>query len=343
MLMSRFFTWRRLFLYSAYFTGVFSIIISLFISEHAWNLHKTVRLIEKSWDTRGTNYSEYGWIDKAAHAIFAGHEDISQYNDLFWVKYHELDESEDGSFRREDLETCEPGYEPEWVTANAGYDKWGFVMYRTDYDEDDETWTKSVRHINHTIRTHLELEATHEGKDCDPNLVRDHAVLEIIEDKENLENAPAQTIRAMWRQRVDDGLVENGFKMGGWQHGWYRLRLNGETTGTAEPNGLALNLCLMYDWHARSSMMLASSGLPATGPRDPWEPFLVAVDGMWSKDGYMYLTSWAHEYAGVYGVALSLLFTDFHGKTFEREMERSAPRMFMGRLLRLYKQEASRY
>lgn len=331
--MAPFLTWRRLFLYSAYFSGVFSIIISLFISKHAWSLHKTVRLIEKSWDIRGHNYSEYGWIDKASHAILAGHEDVSEYNDLFWAKYYELDESEEGVFKREKMGPCEPGYEPEWVNANAGYEQWGFVVYRTDYDEDHEAWAKTVRHINHTIRTHLELEATNEGKDCDPKHIRDRAVLQFIEDKLTLENAPIETVRTMWRQRVDDGLVEKGFKMGGWQYGWFRLNLNSGETDFKRPTGLALNLCLVYDWHARVSMALASGGVPATGPRDPWEPFLMAVDGMWNTDKYMHLTSWAEEYTGTYGVALSLLLNDFHGKTFEREMERSAPRMFMGRLL----------
>jgi hypothetical protein len=56
----------------------------------------------------------------------------------------------------------------------------------------------------------------------------------------------------------------------------------------------------------------------------------LALDGMWSPDNYMYLTTWAHGYQGFYGVALSILFNDFHGKTFEREMERHAPGMFMG-------------
>ena len=284
--MSRFFTWRRLFVYSAYFTGVFSLIIGLFISQQAWAIHKTVRLIEKSWDARGHNYSEYSWIDKATHALLAGHEDVSKYNDIFWAKYDELDMT-DGIFVRANLKTCEPGYEPDWVTANAGYQKWGFVMYRTDYDEDDETWAKTVRHINHSIRAHLEIEATHDGAECDPELVRDRAVLEIIEDRETLNGADADTVRALWRKRVDDGLVDKSFKMGGWNWGWYRVNLSkGKSRGQDEgeskaeeeeeneeipqANGLSLNLCLMYDWSARALMQLAQGGLPAGGPRDPW-------------------------------------------------------------------------
>lgn len=340
--MARWFTWRRLFVYSAYFTGVFSLLIGLFISKHVWTLHTTIRAIEKSWDVRGHNYSEYGWIDKAAHALLAGHEDVSEYNDLFWAKYHELDDKDGkpGEFNRSNLKPCEPGYEPRWVTDNAGYDKWGFVMYRTDYDEDDEAWAESVRHMNHTIRAHLELEAITEGYECDPDHVRDRAVLEIIEDETTLKDAPLDKVRALWRERVDAGLVESGMKMGGWRWGWFRLNLNrgrkagDDTEGEDAPaklNGLSLNLCLVYDWHTRVLMSFAHQGMPATGPRDPWEPFLVAVDGMWSAEEYQYLTSWAHEYAGTYGVALSLLFNDFHGKTFEREMERSAPAMLMGK------------
>jgi hypothetical protein len=159
-----------------------------------------------------------------------------------------------------------------------------------------------------------------------------------------LENASPETIRALWRERVDAGLVDSTFKMGGWRYGgWLRLNLNfpkgdddGESDGTSrkKANGMALNLCLMYDSSTRYMMYLAATSLPATGPRDPWEPFLLAIDGTWSNDSYMYLTSWAHEYPGSYGVALSILFNDFHGKTFEREMERQAPHMFMGELFK---------
>ncbi len=339
--MSSWFTPRRFLVYSAYFIGVFSLIIGLIVSKHAWELHTTVRLIEKSWDLRGHDYRNASWIDKAAHALLAGHEDVSEYNDLFWAKFAELDEAEDGqgSFDRSNLTSCEPGYEPEWAVANSAYAKWGFVLYRTDYDEDAETWAATVRHINQTIRTHLEIEATDDGHECDPELVRDRAVLEIIEDRENLDGATPETVRALWRKRVDDGLVDETFKMGGWQWGWFRLNLNmGDNEGKNDDgerktaNGIALNLCLMYDWHTRVVFRLASSGLPATGPRDPWEPFLVAIDGLWSPDRYMYLTSWAHGYTGSYGVALSLLFNDFHKATYEREMERHAPYMFMGEL-----------
>lgn len=338
--MASWFTPRRFLVYSAYFVGVFSLLIGLFISKHVWNIHTTVRLIEKSWDVRGHDYRNASWIDKAAHALFAGHEDVSEYNNLFWAKYAQLEtvENAQGSFNRSNLTTCKPGYTPEWADANAGYDKWGFVLYRTDYDEDDETWTKRVQYMNHTIRTHLEVEATHDGSECDPELVRDRAVLEIIESRETLENASPETIRALWRERVDSGLVDNsGFKVGGWQYGgWLRVNLckGDDDTDCKKPNGMSLNLCLMYDSSSRIMMQLADSGLPATGPRDPWEPFLLAIDGTWSPGSYMYLTSWAHEYPGSYGVALSILYNDFHGKTFEREMERQAPYMFMGELVK---------
>jgi hypothetical protein len=341
VLMPSFFTPRRFLVYSAYFAGVFSLIIGLFISKHAWNLNTTIRLIEKSWDLRGHDYGNASWMDKATHALLAGHEDVSEYNDLFWAKIAELNQAEDGqgSFDRSNLSSCEPGYQPEWAVANGAYDKWGFVLYRTDYDEDAETWAATVRHLNHTIRTHLEIEATNDGRECDPELVRDRAVLEIIDDRENLDGATSETIRALWRKRVDDGLVEESFKMGGWQFGWFRLNLSkGNDEGKTDDgerktaNGISLNLCLMYDWHARVMFHLATSGVPATGPRDPWEPFLVAIDGLWSPDRYMYLTSWADGYTGSYGVALSLLFNDFHQATYEREMERHAPYMFMGKL-----------
>jgi hypothetical protein len=338
--MPSWFSPRRLLVYSAYFAGVFSLVIGLFISKHAWDIHTTVRLIEKSWDLRGHDYSNASWIDKATHALLAGHEDVSEYNDLFWAKYAELNEAKDGqgSFDRSNLTSCQPGYEPEWVDANGANAKWGFVLYRTDYDEDAETWAATVRHINHTIRTHLEIEATNDGHECDPGLVRDRAVIEIIEDRENLNGAASETVRALWRKRVDDGLVEESFKMGGWQFGWFRLNLNKYDESKTDDgerktaNGMALNLCLMYDWNARVAFQLATRGVPATGPRDPWEPFLVAIDGLWSPDRYMYLTSWAQGYTGSYGVALSLLFNDFHQETYEREMERHAPYMFEGEL-----------
>jgi hypothetical protein len=335
--MAPWFTPRRFLVYSAYFTGVFSLLIGLFISRHVWDIHTTIRLIEKSWDVRGHDYSNASWIDKASHALLAGHEDVSKYNDLFWAKYHELDTAENGqgSFNRSNLTTCKPGYAPEWVDKNAGYDKWGFVLYRTDYEEDDEEWAETVQHINHTIRAHLEIEATHDGNECDPDLVRDRAVIEIIEDRETLENASPETIRALWRERVDAGLVDSTFKIGGWRYGgWLRVNLSKAKDDGEKANGMALNLCLMYDSSTRYLMYLAATSLPATGPRDPWEPFLLAIDGTWSNDSYMYLTSWAHEYPGSYGVALSILFNDFHGKTFEREMERQAPHMFMGELFK---------
>jgi hypothetical protein len=337
--MARWFTPRRFLVYSAYIVGTFSLLIGVIISKHVWDIHATIRIIEKSWDVRGHDYRNASWLDKAAHALLAGHEDMSEYNDLFWAKFAELDPVENGqaSFDRSNLTVCKPGYAPEWVDANARYEKWGFVLYRTDYDEDEEVWAETVRHINQTIRTHLEIEATHDGNECDPDLVRDRAVLEIIEDRETLEGAGLETIRALWRERVDAGLVDSSFKMGGWQYGWFRLNLgkhkdDGQPDGAdrKKANGLALNICLVYDFSTRAMMQLTANGLPATGPRDPWEPFLLALDGMWSPDNYMYLTTWAHGYQGFYGVALSILFNDFHGKTFEREMERHAPGMFMG-------------
>jgi len=338
--MASWLTPRRLLVYGAYFWGAFSLILGLFISKHAWSIHKTVRLIEKSWDARGHNYSDWGWTDKALHAVFAGHEDTSDYDKLFWTKYKELNGTEngEGSFDRSNLTTCKPGYEPEWVNANAGYEKWGFVLYRADYEDDDDTWAANLRHINYTIRAHLEIEATHDGAECDPSHVRDRAVLEVIEDRETLHNATVDTVRELWRKRVDDGLVDASMKIGGWNYGWHRINLNrgkGEPTTWAKagamPNGLGLTVCLMYDANAQLMFSLYNSGLPATGPRDPWEPFLVAVDGMFSHERYMYLTSWAHEYHGSYGVALSILFNDFHGRVFLREMERQAPRLFMGK------------
>jgi hypothetical protein len=341
--MARWFTPRRCLVYSAYFVGVFSLIVGMFISRHVWDIHTTVRLIEKSWDARGYNYRNISWPSKAAHALFAGHEDASEYNDLFWAKYDEITTVENGhgSFNRSNLTTCEDGYAPKWADANAGYDKWGFVLYRTDYNDDDETWAEIVKYLNHTIRTHLEIEATHSGSDCDPDLVRDRAVLEIIEDRETLAGATIETIRTLWRKRVDDGLVDSTFKIGGWQYGgWLRVDLHkgagdSESDGKnrKKANGMALNLCLMYDSNTRFSMFLANQSFPATGPRDPWEPFLLAIDGLWSNGSYMYRTSWAHGYPGFYGVALSILFNDFHGKTFEREMERQAPYMFRGELV----------
>lgn len=336
--MARWLTPRRFLVYSAYFVGVFSVIVGLFISKHVWNIHTTIRIIEKSWDVRGRDYRNSSWLDKAGHALFAGHEDVSEYNDLFWAKFHELDETENGpgSFNRSNLTTCEHGYVPEWADANAGYDKWGFVLYRTDYEEDDEDWAETVQHMNHTIRTHLEIEATRDGSECDPDLVRDRAVLEIIEDRETLENAEFETIRALWRQRVDGNLVDSTTKMGGWRYGgWFRLNLRqADDANYKKPNGMALNLCLVYDMGTRFMMRLSSSGFAATGPRDPWEPFLLAIDGTWDPDTYMYLTTWAHEYTGSYGVALSVLFNNFHGRTFEREMERQAPYMFKGELVK---------
>ena len=336
--MSSWLTPRRVLVYSAYFAGSFSLIIGLIISKHVWAIHTTVWLIEKSWDLRGHDYRNASWVDKASHALLAGHEDVSEYNDLFWAKFAELDTEKGGQgfFDRTNLSSCEPGYEPEWVVANGGYDKWGFVLYRTDYDEDAENWAATVRHINHTIRTHLEIDATNDGHECDPELVRDRAVLEIIDDRESLDGVTSETVRALWRKRVDDGLVDKSFKIGGWQWGWFRVNLKKgddeeKTNGESETaNGIALNLCLMYDSHARSMFQFAAGGLPATGPRDPWEPFLVAIDGLWSPDRYMYLTSWAQGYPGSYGVALSLLFNNFHRETYEREMERHAPHMFMG-------------
>lgn len=334
--MAPWFTPRRCLVYSAYFVGVFSFCIGLFISKQVWTIHTTIRLIEKSWDLRGTDYRNVTWMDKAAHALLAGHEDRSEYNDLFWAKYAELDTAENvqGSFNRSNLTTCKPGYAPEWVDANIGYDKWGFVLYRTDYDEDNETWAETVKHINHTIRAHLEIEATRDGVECDPDLVRDRAVLEIIEDRETLDFAEPEKIRSLWRERVDAGLVDSSFKIGTWNHGWSRVNLKCDESvdkRCAKPNGMALNLCLVYDHNSRLMMWLAESGIPATGPRDPWEPFLLAIDGIWSNDTYMYRTSWAYGYPGSYGVALSILFNDFHGKTFDREMERQSPYMYNGK------------
>jgi hypothetical protein len=338
--MASWFTPRRFLVYSAYFVGAFSTIVGLFVSRHVWEIHTTVRLIEKSWDVRGKDYRNVSWVGKASHALLAGHEDVSEYNDLFWAKYHELDTVENvpGSFNRSNLTTCEPGYAPEWADANAGYDKWGFVLYRTDYEEDEKTWAETVQHINHTIRAHLEIEATHHGSECDPDLIRDRAVLEIIEDRETLDGARFEAIQALWRERVDTGLVDSTFKTGGWNWGWFRVNLNvcnrDDDGECKKANGMALNLCLMYDSSTRFMMQLATNGLPAAGPRDPWEPFLLAIDGIWSPDKYMYKTTWAHEYRGSYGVALSILFNDFHGKIFEREMERQAPYMFMGELVK---------
>ncbi|PVH96226.1 hypothetical protein DM02DRAFT_731343 [Periconia macrospinosa] len=328
--MARWCTPRRFLVYSAYFVGAFSLILGVVISKHAWNIHTTIRLIEKSWDVRGHDYRNYSWVDKATHALLAGHEDVSAYNDLFWAKHAELEaENGQGLFNRSNLTACKSGYAPEWADANAGYSKWGFVLYRTNYDDDDETWAEVVQHMNFTIRTHLEIDATHDGSECDPDLVRDRAVLEIIEDRETLDNATPDTIRTLWRERVDAGLVDSITKMGGWDYGgWFRVYFS-FTKGAA--NGMALNLCLMYDTLTRTMMQPFLNGFPATGPRDPWEPYLLAIDGTWSTDRYSYLTSWAHGYSGLYGVALSILFNDFHGKTFEREMERQAPKMFMGR------------
>ncbi|CAI6327401.1 unnamed protein product [Periconia digitata] len=338
--MARWLTPRRVLVYSAYFTGAFSLLIGAFISRHLWDVHTTIRIMEKSWDVRGHDYGNLTWIDKAIQAVFAGHEDVSEYNDMFWAKFGELDKAEDGhgSFNRSNLTTCQRGYEPEWVDQNSRYEKWGFVLYRTDYEEDNVTWAESVKHINYTIRTHLEIDATHHGSDCDPDLVRDRAVLEIIEDREALEGASPHQIRALWRERVDAGLVDSTFKIGGWDYGgFFRINLpasddNCESDGSKckKANGMALNLCFMYDSGTRVMMQLVRNHLPATGPRDAWEPFLLAIDGLWNHERYMYRTSWAHMYPGVYGVALSILFNDFHGRTFEREMERQAPHMYMG-------------
>ncbi|TKA21862.1 hypothetical protein B0A50_08734 [Salinomyces thailandicus] len=318
--MPRWLTPRRILVYGAYLAGVFSILVGLFIGKHAWRLHATIKLIERSWDHRNISYENASWIDKAAHAITAGHEDVSQYNDLYWEKIRQLEEH--GEFDRTNL-TKREDCRPEWAEANESYEKWGFVLYRTHYGDD---WDEKLQTLNNSIRAHLEVEATEDGQECDPRLVRDRATLEIVDDRELLEDATPTQVRALWRKRVDDDLVDSAMKIGGWRYGWFRMRLPG---GQA-PNGIPLNMCLMYDFVADGLFMLQNNGVPATGPRDPWEPFLVVVDGLWDAEKYMYITSWAEGYQGTYGVALSLLMNSFHGAVYEREPERSAPYMSFG-------------
>lgn len=315
---------RRILLYGACFAGAFSLVIGLFISKHAWNLNKTVKLVENSWDRRNISHSDRSWLDKAYHALLAGHEEVGEYNDLYWEKRHRLDES--GHFDRANL-TQSDECRPEWATANAAYDKWGFVVYRTYYGDKD--WNETLRFFNHSIRAHLEIEATTDGRECDPELVRDRAVIEVIENRELLEDATAEQVRALWRKRVKDGLVDAAPKMGGWKYGgWFKLNLDVEEA--AKPNGMALNLCLVYDRAASAMVSIHQMGLPATGPRDPWEPFLAVVDGTWDPEEYMHVASWTEGYHGVYGVSLSLLMNTFHGAVYEREPERSAPYMSFG-------------
>lgn len=322
--MARWLTPKRILVYGAYFTGAFSLIVGLFVGKHAWHLHGTIKLIEKSWDRRNISHSDVSWVSKAYHAILAGHEEVGQYNDLYWDKRHQLQET--GCFDRANLKQSDD-CRPEWAETNAAYDKWGFVLYRTYYGDAD--WNETLQFFNHSIRSHLEVEATGEGQECDPELVRDRATLEVIEDRELLEDATIDQVRALWRKRVGEGLVDRTFKTGGWKYGgWFRVNLPGNEM--KKPNGMALNLCMMYNHAASTVVALSQMGVPATGPRDPWEPFLVAVDGLWDPREYMYLTSWAEGYEGIYAVSLSLLMNSFHGAVYEREPERSAPHMSLG-------------